>query len=196
MNQQHVETSFLSYATRMSGSSYFQFATLDQMEIFERKDYATTLWGQLALPEVIVSARAPVQYTYFLDLEADWDFVVVDNLVTVEAPPIRFNKPSIDVSQIVFDVEQDSLFRDEALAQDNLRKGLSSMAHRRAQENVDLVREVGRRKTEDFVRTWLLSSFKKPSQPWNIQVVFADEQVPLLDGRESTFPDSEAGTPE
>ena len=42
--------------------------------MFRREDRATVLWGQLELPEVIVEATAPVQYTYYLDLDDDGDF--------------------------------------------------------------------------------------------------------------------------
>jgi len=32
------------------------------------------LQGALALPDVVVEARAPVAYTYFLDLDMEWRF--------------------------------------------------------------------------------------------------------------------------
>ena len=170
-----VETSFHSYATEVSGSSFLQFATLDEIEVFERSDYSSTLWGQLQLPEVVVRATAPVQYTYYLDLDAEWHFELEGDTVRVRAPRIRFNKPAVDAARIEYEIRQGSVFRDEEEALEKLRAGMSAMAHRRAQENVHLVREVGRRKTEEFVAAWLLHSFDQEATMFRVDVVFADE---------------------
>ncbi len=181
-NEGTVTTSFLSYATEISGTSYLQFATLEQLELFRREDYASTLWGQLELPEVVVEATAPVQYTYFLDLEGEWEFLLDGDTVHVRAPAIRFNKPAIDPSRLRFDVRSESWFRDEDRAVEKLRSGLTAMAHQKAQANVDLVRETGRRKTEEFVATWLLTELGAPADRsrFHVEVVFADEEAPLL----------------
>lgn len=169
-----ITTTFVSYATEMSGSHYLQFATLKEMEIFERTDRAAVLWGQLALPDVVVRAEAPVEYTYYLDLDERWGFLLEGQNVLVTAPSIEFNTPSIDVSRIHYEVKSGSMLRDERLALENLKRGLSDLSKRRAQENVALVRELGRKKTEDFVRTWLLSRYDD-ADSYRVQVVFADE---------------------
>lgn len=193
-----VETSFLTFATEISGTSYLQFATLEQMELFRREDYATTLWGQLELPEVVIEATAPVQYTYYLDLEGDWNFELDGDTVHVRAPSIRFNKPAIDPSQLRFDVRSESWFRDEDEAIEKLRAGLTAMARQKAQANVDLVRETGRRKTEDFVATWLLTEIGAPADRsrWRVEVVFADEETPLLRARRSETIDAAPEQPD
>jgi hypothetical protein len=144
------------------------------MEVFERTDRAQVLWGQLELPEVVVRAEAPVEYTYYLDLEERWDFLLEGETVRVQAPPIRFNTPAIDVSRLRYDVKSGSVFRDEALAIENLKRGLVQLARERASSNVPLVRELGRRETTEFVRTWLLSRYDDASS-YHIEVVFADE---------------------
>jgi hypothetical protein len=53
------------------------------------------------------------------------------------------------------------------------------MAHRRAQENVALVREVGRREVEEFVETWLFRDFGEEARRYDVEVVFADEESEL-----------------
>lgn len=169
-----VTTSFASYATEVAGSRYLQFATLKQVEVFERKDQAALLWGHLALPDVVVEARAPVEYTYYLDLDAPWRFRLEGSTVLVEAPPIRWNAPAVDVSALRYEVRQGSVLRDEAAALEKLRQGLSELARRRAQDNVALVREVGRRKTEEFVEAWLRSRFSD-AQAVRVRVSFPDE---------------------
>ena len=172
-----ITTTFVSYATEMSGSQKLQFATLKETEVFERTDRAQVLWGQLELPEVVVRAEAPVEYTYYLDLEERWNFLLEGPTVRVQAPPIRFNSPAIDVSRLRYEVKSGSVFRDEALALENLKRGLGELSRARAGENVALVRELGRKQTAEFVRTWLLSRYDDASS-YHIEVTFADE-VPI-----------------
>ncbi len=171
----NVSTSFISYATEVSGNSYLQFATLDQLEVFRREDRATVLWGQLELPEVIVEATAPVQYTYYLDLEDSWDFRLEADTVSVAAPGIRHNRPSVDASALRYEVRQGSVMRDEASALQKLQAGLTQMSEQRAQENVAIVRELGRRKTAQFVETWLAGTLGLEG-PVRVVVEFADER--------------------
>lgn len=173
-----VTTSFVSYATTVSGSTFLQFATLDQMEVFERTDRASTLWGRIDLPEIIVEARAPVTYTYYVDLDEEWTFDLEDDRVRVTAPPIRYNKPAIDASEIDYRVRADSVLRDEEAALEALRQGLQPMAAQRARQNVPLVRELGRRKVAAFVESWLLHSFGEESRELRVDVRFADEPAP------------------
>src|SRR5688572_24969255 len=99
-----ITLSFTSYAATIQSSHYLQFATLKETEIFTRKDEARTGFGYIPLPDVVVEARAPVEYTYFLDLSAPWQFVVEGNFVYVLAPEIQFNKPAIDASAIEYEV--------------------------------------------------------------------------------------------
>jgi hypothetical protein len=182
-----VTTSFVSFATEVGGGTYFQFAQLRQQELFERRDDAATLWGALQLPEVVVRATAPVETTYILDLKKPWDFHQEANKLLVVPPPIEFNTPAVDVSKLEFEVRAGSLLRDEAAALERLKGGITAMARRRARENIPLVREIGRQRTEEFVRTWLAERFVG-GEDVRVQVIFRDEwpsgegaEVPLLD---------------
>jgi hypothetical protein len=174
-NQGSVETRFLSYATRVTGSSYLQFATVHQTEVFRRTDRSSTLWGTLDLPEVVVEATAPVEYTYYLDLDAEWRFVRDGRTVRVVAPRPRFNKPAIDASEIRYEVRESSLLRDETAALAKLKEGLTRMSMGRARENLELVRELGRKKTARFVSTWLIQAFGDGGD-YAVEVRFADEE--------------------
>jgi hypothetical protein len=122
-----------------------------------------------------VEARAPVETTYYLDLNAKWDFVMRDNVVYVLAPSIRFNKPSVDASAITYEVKKGYLKTAEAL--ENLKQSITSLATLKAKENVSLVRENGRRQTTEFVERWLLKSFTDGRQ-YAVKVFFPDEKPP------------------
>ncbi len=169
-----VETRFLSYATGVAGGQRFQFATLEQMEIFRRTDRSSVMWGALELPEVVVEVTAPVTYTYTLDLDAPWRMTLEDETIRVIAPPIEANLPAVDVSEIEYTVRQGSLLRDEAAATANLKRTLTELTRLRAREHVPLIRELGRRETEKFVATWLAHAFADGGD-FQVEVVFADE---------------------
>jgi len=169
-----VVTSFLSYATEVSGSSYFQFATVKQIEVFERTDSRAAVWGQLQLPDVVVEARAPVTYTYYLDLDGSWELRLEGQTIRVRAPAIHHNPPSVDASAIRYEIRSGSVFRDEEDAMVRLKAGITSMAELRAKENVALVREIGRRKTARFVEQWLARGFSDADEH-RVMVTFEDE---------------------
>jgi hypothetical protein len=169
-----VTTTFRGYATEVSGTSRLQFAELRQEESFERRDSEAVLWGALALPDVVVEARAPVTYTYFLDLDRDWRFRLERRDVLVVVPPVEWNRPAVDVSALRLEVREGSVLRDEQLVLDRLRGELTPLLERRARQNVPLVREAGRRKVEAFVETWLVQRFAD-GKGYRARVVFADE---------------------
>ena len=104
-NQGRITTEFTSYASSVSNHSRLQFATLKQHEIFTRTEETSTGFGYVPLPDVVVEARAPVEFTYYLDFNGKWDFVLKDGVMFVYAPPIRFNKPSVDASAITYEVK-------------------------------------------------------------------------------------------
>lgn len=170
-----VQTSFVSYATEISGSAFLQFATLDQTEVLERTESASLLWGRLRLPDVVVEARVPVRYTYYLDLEDEWLLTLDGKTVTVLAPGVRANRPAVDASAIEYRVQADSVLRDEEAVLEQLRLRITDQLSARAGENIALVRELGRRKTADFVRTFLLSQFGDDVESYRIEVRFRDE---------------------
>lgn len=174
-----VETRFLSHATRVSGGTRLQFATLEQTEIFHRTDRTSILWGQLPLPEVMVEAIAPVTYTYYVDLQGPWELELEDHRVLARVPPIEFNEPAIDASEIRYETRSTSLLRDEEAVVAALKAGLTEMARVRAKESVPLVREVGRARIEDFVENWLMETYGDGGT-YRVQVVFADEETPRM----------------
>ena len=169
-----VTTTFRSYATEVTGTSRLQFAELRQEELFERRDTEAVLWGALALPDVVVEARAPVTYTYYLDLDKEWHFRLEGKDVFVVAPRVECNRPSVDVSALRYEVSAGSVFRDEQLVQDQLRAELTGLTALRARQHLPLVREAGRRKVEAFVENWLVHRFSD-GEGYRAQVRFADE---------------------
>jgi hypothetical protein len=169
-----VTTTFRSDAARLRGTTRLQFAELRQLETFERRDAESILWGTLALPDVVVEARAPVVYSYYVDLEKEWRFHLEGRDVLVTAPPIEWSPPAVDVSALRYEVREGSVLRDEQVVSDRLRAELSGILAVRARQHVPLVREAGRRKVEAFVDTWLTQRFAD-GRGHRARVRFADE---------------------
>ena len=172
--QGSITTTFTSYATTLSGSQYLQFATLSQVETFTRKDESSMAFGYIPLPDVIVEATAPVNYTYYLDLNARWEFRLQDGVVWVTAPDIKFNKPAVDPSRITYEVKKNSLIRNTTEAMDNLKSSITWLSYKKAKANIGLVRETGRTQTETFVQNWLAKSFTD-GKNYPVKVRFRDE---------------------
>jgi hypothetical protein len=177
-----VTTRFARYATEIEGVSRLQIATLRQDELFERTDESTVFWGTVELPALVVSARAPVEYTYYLDLDSEWQFREEGSHVRVVAPSIRFNQPAVDVSAIRYEVVRGSLLRDQQAALERLQRGLTLLSVQRARDNLPLVRETGRRQTARFVETWLARQFSDGGS-YTVDVLFRDEIERLDNGR-------------
>jgi hypothetical protein len=176
-----ITTTFTSYATTLSGSQYLQFATLSQREIFTRTDESSLLFGYIPLPDVIVEASAPVTYTYYLDLNARWDFTLRDGVIWVTAPDIKYNKPALDISRISYEVKKDSHFRNTSEAMENLRSSMTWMTYKKAEANIELVRETGRKQTETFVENWLAKSFAD-GKKYPVKVRFRNDKPGLETG--------------
>ena len=174
-----ITTSLVTYATTLTNDLKLQVATLKQMEIFTRKEEAATAFGYLPLPDVIVEARVPVEYTYFVDLKGPWKIEVTDRRVRVQAPSLQFNTPAMDVSGMTLEVRK-GMFKVGDV-QENLRKSLASMAAGQAGQNLPLIRENARRQVAQFVETWLLRNFTD-GRDYAVTVRFGDEiETPLPD---------------
>lgn len=171
-----IEVSFESFTRSLEGSNRLQFATLEQTETFKLTDRATVFWGAVDLPDVVVSATAPVEYTAYLDLDDRWDFQITEDRVVVTAPPIQFNKPAIDVSRIRYVVEQESWLRDEETVVEALRTGLTEMSAERIRDHLPMVREIGREESARFVSNWLVQSFSDGTE-YEVVVRFQDESI-------------------
>lgn len=170
-----LTTSFVSTATTLSNQQHLQFATLKQTEIFTHHEAKSTAFGYVPLPDVVVEARAPVEYTYHVDLKAKWELTLKDNTIHVLAPPIRANKPAVDASAISYEVKKGYLKTDEA--QENLKRSITSLVTLRAKDNVGLVRETGRKEIAEFVENWLARSYTDGKQ-YNVKVYFPGEKPP------------------
>jgi hypothetical protein len=170
-----VREEFLSSAVKVAGTSRLQVATLDERETFRRAESDSAMWGLIHLPDIVVQADVPVEYTYYLDFTAPWEFKQEDKIVTVLAPPLTPNAPAPDISQLTFYTLEGHVWQDDKAVRQRLQADLSAALRGRAQEHTALVREIGRRQLEQFVGKWMADSFSD-GRDFHVQVLFPDEK--------------------
>ena len=184
-NEKTVREEFISHAAELAGTSRFQFATLKEGEIFQREEKGSTAWGLIALPKVVVEARAPVEYSYYLDFAGPWEFAREGPSLTVFAPPITANPPSLDVSALQFYTLEGSVWRNDGAVRERLKDTLTGALRKRAVTNAALVRETGRQRLAEFVEKWLAEKFSD-GRDLRVKVVFPDER-PLSPAEKSAL---------
>ena len=184
-NEQTVREEFISHAAELAGTSRFQFATLREGEIFQREESGSTAWGLIALPKVVVEARAPVEYSYYLDFAGPWEFTRTGQVLTVFPPAIAANPPALDVSALQFYTLEGSIWRDDGPVRERLKDTLTGALRKRADKNSGLVRETGRQRLAEFVEKWLAEKFSD-GRDLRVKVVFPDER-PLSPAEKSAL---------
>ena len=184
-NEKTVREEFISHAAELAGTSRFQFATLKEGEIFQREESGSTAWGLIALPKVVVEARAPVEYSYYLDFAGPWEFARAGQVLTVFAPPISANPPALDVSALQFYTLEGSVWRNDGAVRERLKDTLTGALRKRAAKNAGLVRETGRQRFTEFVEKWLAEKFSD-GRDLRVKVVFPDER-PLSPAEKSAL---------
>lgn len=180
-----VITEFRSYATEVSSSNYLQVALLKTNETFSKTDSRRLAWQILALPDVEIEIIAPVEYTFYLDLNEKWNLTLQDRgagiiEVIVHAPKIKYNTPSVNISEWTVNVKKGSIFRDEEKVKEKLRREIMLICKIRAKKKIDLIRAIARDEVEKFTQNWFINVRFKDNkiQPYIKAVHFADEDYP------------------
>lgn len=171
-SNESAQTRFLSYATTVAPLKRIELAKINQIEVFERTSQVKLFWDHFNLPEVVVRATIPVEYRYYVDLDSQWLIEMKDNFVSVLAPRLRSGTPSPDISNLKFEVQKGSLFRNEGKVAEALQKDLSQMLVVRAEQSTTKVRDTARERIASLVRQWLTSESKESA---GIFIHFADE---------------------
>ena len=174
-HEQTFRQEFLSTAATLTATSRLQVATLQENEIFRRKESESMVWGVIALPSIVVQADVPVEYGYYLDFNGPWEFAQKDKVVTAYAPLIQPNTPAADISKLTFYTLEGHIWQDDKPVRERLQGSLSAALRARAAEHIPLVRETARRQTQTFVERWLTDSYTD-GEHFRVKVVFPDER--------------------
>jgi hypothetical protein len=167
-----VKTEFREYCTEIHPDLSIQVATLKQVEQFTRTDEATL--ASIPLPSVVVRVTAPVQYTYSVDLNAQWDFINRDNTLFVICPNPKVGPPAFDVSAMEWEVKKDSILRGSKQVQEDFKQVLMPLAQGRGKSHISTIRETARAQIATFIEQWVAHKYADSSN-YRIKVLFASE---------------------
>lgn len=154
--KEDIEYRFYKYATKISEKQRLQVATLQQVEIFERTSHLKALG--LALPDVVVKATVPVEYSFFVSLNQGWKFTNTATEIIVDVPGLTNSTPAADVSKVRYDIVKGSLLRSENKSLRIIQKELMGLLVEKSIEHRSLVKEQARASVEKFVREWLVEA--------------------------------------
>lgn len=178
--QRTIHQEFMSSAVTLSGTTRLQVAALQEHETFRRKETDSLAWGLIELPSVVVQADMPVEYTYYLDFNAPWEFVQQNDTVIAYPPTLQPNSPAADVSKLTFYTLEGHLWQDDKGVKRRLQDSLTTALHYRSVGHIPVVKETARRQVETFVEQWLAQSFSD-GHDFHVQVLFPDERHPIAD---------------
>ncbi len=193
-NSGTVRTNFYSRPTTVSSSNFLQLTKLENTETFNKAD-SFDYWA-----DVEVEIRAPVEYTFYVDLRGEWKFRVKEheNLseileipeVSVFAPEIKWNKPSVDISRMTNQIRRSSIFRNEEALIKKLQAEITEILNQRASEQVNLIREIARKSAKQFIEDWFLNTMFKDFKvkPRIVSLSFADELPQDMERRSFDIP--------
>ncbi|HRO68213.1 MAG TPA: hypothetical protein PL182_11660 [Pseudobdellovibrionaceae bacterium] len=175
VSDEKLAVSFTSFVSSIRGLQRVQLAEVNSNEIIERTSQFSVFWDFLKLPDVVVQARIPVRYVYYVDLQEPFEIVHDGDRLIVTAPPLRAGAPAADVSGISYEVKKGSLFRSSRTVFEELRKTITPLLNESAEKNKILVREEARRQLAALVKTWTLQSPELKSGIRSVEVRFTGE---------------------
>jgi hypothetical protein len=153
----------------------------------DRKEYRFSypwIMNGKTLSSAVMEVRAPVTYSYYVDMKGQWKIICEGETLTIIAPKIQVEEPATDLTRLETHIDSGKLIFNETGKLEELRKQFYSDMIKKAmsREYVDSVREDARRSLADFANGWILADIAKkyPAVKY-ISVRFEDEEkFPLL----------------
>ena len=161
-SQEKLSISFVSYMSSVQGVQKIQLAEIQAVELIERTSQYSIFWNMLKLPDVVVQARIPVSYSYYIDLSEPIQMEIVDQVMQVQAPALKANPPAADVSAISFEVKKGSLFRNARPAIDEIMKTITPLLNQSAESKKTVVLEKAKEQLALIIKNWMLNNPGSP----------------------------------
>jgi hypothetical protein len=163
-----------SWQAELLGSSrqkHLVLTTLNKSYQYNKSDQAI-LFKKFSLPPAIVEIRFIADIAYYVDLEKTFKLEAREDKVLVLAPLLEFQRPSVDLRTLKFEVKQKGFLIDEKKTLEKLQAELPLFLHDDAIKSLDQVREKARTELIEFLQNWFLKSeLKAPT----LELVFEDE---------------------
>ena len=167
--------SFSNYNTTIKGVSKFQVAELTQMALLTNHQNGSLI---NLYKDADVEITVPVEYTYTVSFSEPWSITVdSSNVITVNiiAPKIRPNTPAPNISQLKEQKINSNFLNNGNKAMNQLKNEITPRLKITAIDNVPLIREIARKRINDYFRKWLVNSYSLYNVPIIVTVKFIDE---------------------
>lgn len=174
-SQEKLKTSFISYVSSIRGVKKLQLAEIQSLEVIERESKFSIFWNMIQMPDVVVQAKIPVFYSYYIDLAEPMTLDQRQGELWVHAPMLRANPPAADVSAISFEVKKGSIFRNSKPVIEEIRQTITPLLNESAEQKKSLVMDSARQQLSDIIQLWLSQNPELQAQIQNIHVEFASE---------------------
>lgn len=170
-NEQITEK-FVTTIQQLTGKQSLYVAKLQTVEVVERTS-ATKALG-ISLPSVMLEAKIPVEYNYYISLSGGWRFEVHNKELRVFPPELSSSRPAIDLSKMQFNIKKGSVLRNQKELMKKFESDIPGFLIERAIQHRESVREEARRSVEEFIRNWILTSMA-PLEVEQVRVQFPHE---------------------
>lgn len=176
-NEQITEK-FATTIQQLTGKQSLYVAKLQTVEVVERTSAAKALG--ISLPSVILEAKIPVEYNYYISLSGGWRFEVQDKELRVFPPELTSSRPAIDLSKMQFNIKKGSVLRNQKELMKKFESDIPGFLIERAIQHRDSVREEARKSVEECIRNWILTSMA-PLEVERVRVQFPQDTAPRPD---------------
>ncbi len=188
----HITTTFLTDVPKLlPGGNLLEVGAFEATETFTRTDERAVLFDLIPLGTNVTEIRVPVTYRYHLRLDDAWRLDVRGPVCLVEAPALRPTlPPAIHTDRLERRSERGWLRFDVERQMVELERSITPTLSARAADSahVALVRDHCRRRTAEFVRSWLLREDQWRDGRFSaVTVVFTDERATDAAGRPPTL---------
>lgn len=173
--QEDLSVQFTSYMNQTRGVQKIQLVESTAVEVIERTSKYSLFWDTFKFPNVVVLARVPTTYTYYVDLEKPFKLSFEGETLTIQAPPLEANPPAPDISGISYEVREGSVFRNTQTAFDELRRTITPLLKQKAELNRHHVQGEAEKQLELLVHGWLRSTQKGAKLPEKTVVIFGQD---------------------
>lgn len=147
-----------------------------------RFSYPWILNGK-TLSSAVMEVRAPVTYSYYVNMKDPWKIICEGETLTIVAPKIKVEEPATDLRRLETHIDSGKFIFNENGKLEELRKQFYTDMIKKAtsREYMDSTREDARRSLAEFANGWIVADLTKKYPVKYISVRFEDEEkFPLL----------------
>ncbi|MFA6568164.1 MAG: hypothetical protein WCS96_08125 [Victivallales bacterium] len=180
-----ITQTFIGYTEQAKKVQHLLLLKVTRNET-DRKEYRFShpwIMNGKTLSSSIMEVRAPVTYSYYVNMKDPWKIICEGETLAIVAPKIQVEEPATDLSRLETHIDSGKLIFNEPAKLEELRKQFYTDMIKKAvsREYMDSVREDARRSLAEFANGWIIADLTGKYPVKYISVRFEDEEkFPLL----------------